>query len=274
MGFQVSETSPLPLQLQLEAHVAGTQKLAYVPTSGPSMDFYYLNYRPSYKAGESTIDFWMITPKGTQPPKTASLELYDEFGKIRLATVVQPGTDVPTSKASQGLPFLWKSWRVPLSLDASFDFSEKFRVVLKISDSNHHKRAMEEVNRDIFFAVKSKNKHLTSANNARTVDSPFSPFNSDGIPGSVIIQDRQFRIKGLKATPGGQPNPTKISSVAQPSIPKASAESSAPTTNSETEEVTVDHTMGKLSSALSIGTSLSVTFILAVLVMGSISTVV
>ncbi|KAF9401691.1 hypothetical protein BGZ94_005145, partial [Podila epigama] len=88
MGFTVSEVSPLPLQLQLEAAVAGTQKLAYLPTSGPAMDFYYLNYRPAYRAGESKIDFWMLTPEGSKAPKTGSLELYDEFGKIRIATLV------------------------------------------------------------------------------------------------------------------------------------------------------------------------------------------
>ncbi|KAF9385675.1 hypothetical protein CPB97_004577 [Podila verticillata] len=227
MGFTVSATSPLPLQLELEARVAGTQKLAYLPTSGPSMDFYYLNYRPAYIAGESKLDFWMLTPQGTPPPKTASLELFDEYGKIRLATLVPEGTKVPQKVANKNEPFLWKSWTIPKTLNANFEFSEKFRVILRTSDDEtvevvkkakkkknksaeeekeYKEEEEEEEEEEVVLLVKNKNKHLKSPNNAETVDSD----NSAVAPATVVVQDRQFRIMGLEATPGGQPNPAKM----------------------------------------------------------------
>ncbi|KAG0029910.1 hypothetical protein BGZ81_003299 [Podila clonocystis] len=243
MGFTVSATSPLPLQLQLEARVAGTQKLAYLPTSGPAMDFYYLNYRPSYIAGESKLDFWMLTPQGATPPKTASLELFDEYGKIRLATLVPAGTEVPAAAANKNEPFLWKSWTIPKTLKADFEFSEKFRVVLRTSSSSKNTKSVEVMenkqgqkkkskraddDEEEMLMVKNKNKHLNAANNAETVHSTTAPTNnkvkSAATPEVAAVQDRQFRIKGLKATPGGQPNPAKlrVNSVAPASTaPKA-----------------------------------------------------
>ncbi|KAG0080842.1 hypothetical protein BGZ93_002833, partial [Podila epicladia] len=235
MGFTVLPTSPLPLQLQLEARVAGTQKLAYLPTSGPAMDFYYLNYRPTYIAGESKLDFWMLTPQGSTPPKTASLELFDEYGKIRLATLVPAGTEVPAAVANKNEPFLWKSWTIPKTLKADFEFSEKFRVVLKTSSSDNaksvqvmankhgqkkkNKRAdeeeeVEEEEQEVLL-VKNKNKHVNAANNAETVKSKATVSANNKVSSAsahetVVVQDRQFRIKGLTATPGGQPNPAKM----------------------------------------------------------------
>ncbi|KAF9115589.1 hypothetical protein BGX27_007326 [Mortierella sp. AM989] len=38
MSISVSETLGLPLQLQIESQVMRKQKLAYLPTTGPSMD--------------------------------------------------------------------------------------------------------------------------------------------------------------------------------------------------------------------------------------------
>ncbi|KAG0021766.1 hypothetical protein BGZ81_008794 [Podila clonocystis] len=220
MGFTVSETSPLSLQLQLEAAVAGTQKLAYLPTSGPAMDFYYLNYRPSYRAGESKIDFWMLTPKGSTPPKTGSLELYDEFGKIRLATLVPSGTAIPAAAAGKNEPFLWKSWAIPATLKSEFDFSEKFRVVLKTSDT------------EAAAAVKV-NKHKNGKR-------------ADAEAGKVIVQDRQFRIKGLKATPGGQPNPAKVNVNHVP----ASSANKAPASNADLDTKNPNNKAGGASGSL------------------------
>ncbi|KAF9202476.1 hypothetical protein BGZ49_007363 [Haplosporangium sp. Z 27] len=179
----ISADSPLSLQLQIEAQAAGKMKLAYLPTTGPSLDFYYLNYRPSYIAGESKIDFWMLTPEGGQAPKTASLELYDELGKIHLAVLVPEGTEIPKKLAEKNEPFLWQSWQIPKNIKSDFDFSEKFRVVLKTSDSK---------------TVVTK----------RAIDG-----SDDAV---VIAQDRQFKIKGLQAIPGGRPNPAKthVNSVA------------------------------------------------------------
>lgn len=216
MGFTVSELSPLPLQLQLEAAAAGTQKLAYLPTSGPAMDFYYLNYRPSYRAGESKIDFWMLTPQGSTPPKTGSLELYDEFGKIRLATLVPEGTVIPQDVASKNEPFLWKSWAIPATLNANFEFSEKFRVVLKTSDTQAQVAAVKATNKKI--QKNQKNDKRDDIGDAAAVP--------------VVFQDRQFRIKDLKATPGGQPNPAKtnVNRVAPVAVPASSA-NTAPASN-------------------------------------------
>ncbi|KAG0284661.1 hypothetical protein BGZ96_010980 [Linnemannia gamsii] len=228
MSLEFSDTSPLPLQLQIESKVRGAQKLAYLPTSGPSLDFYYLNYRPTYLADSTTkagvIDFWMLTPPGGQTPATGSLELFDEFGKIRLATLVEEGTEIPKAVANKNQPFLWKSWKIPKTLPADFDFSEKFRVVLKTSDhiaaakkaaavannnnNNNNKenkngrRQLDDADLVSFLLVKNKNKHVTSADNASTLKSMGA--------GNMVVQDRQFRIKGLIASPGGRPNPAKL----------------------------------------------------------------
>ncbi|KAG0273773.1 hypothetical protein BGZ95_010408 [Linnemannia exigua] len=230
MQLTFSDTSPLPLQLQIESKVKGTQKLAYLPTTGPGLDFYYLNYRPTYIAGQSTIDFWMVSPKGVQPPKTASLELFDEFGKVKLTTLVKEGTEVPQGLASKGEPFLWKSWLVPQELQSDFEFSEKFRVVLKTSDSATPAPALPAVMNaggggGGRKGVKTMGKKVVK-NDKR---SSFSSLMTSSVlnrifkrapakkatkvkaaGGFVVVQDRQFRIKGLKATPGGNINPAKL----------------------------------------------------------------
>ncbi|KAF9383668.1 hypothetical protein CPB97_006299 [Podila verticillata] len=234
MGFTVSELSPLPLQLQLEAAVAGTQKLAYLPTSGPAMDFYYLNYRPSYRAGESTIDFWMLTPQGSTPPETGSLELYDEFGKIRLATLVPEGTAIPKDMASKNEPFLWKSWAVPTTLKANFDFSEKFRVVLKTSDTQAH----------ITTAKVNKGNKKNKKNGKR------ADVSTEGVV-PVMVQDRQFRIKGLEATPGGQPNPAKVNvNHMGPATVPASSANNAPASNTNLDTRNPNSKTGASSGSL------------------------
>ncbi|KAF9916407.1 hypothetical protein BX616_003850 [Lobosporangium transversale] len=236
MSFSMSDPNALPLQLRIEAQVAGKQKLAYLPTTGPSLDFYYLNYRPLYLAGESQIDFWMLTPQGSQPPKTASLELYDEFGKIRIATLVPEGTKVPQEEASKNQPFLWKSWKIPKTLNADFDFSEKFRIILKTSDSkpveasqqqqvdnsgnnnnNNNNSMKKRFDSLLEFLVKGKTRHILDTSVTASGNDRFSlkasPQNSAVLssnPKVMIVQDRQFRIKGLQASPGGKPNPAKV----------------------------------------------------------------
>ncbi|KAG0300034.1 hypothetical protein BGZ98_009544 [Dissophora globulifera] len=205
MSFSLSDSSALPLQLQIEARVAGKQQLAYLPTTGPSMDFYYLNYRPTYTAGESTIDFWMLTPKGTPAPKTGSLELFDEYGKVRLAVLVPEGTEIPKGVANKNEPFLWKSWKVPKTLEAEFDFSDKFRVVLKTSDSataaaTKNMKRWDDYDATLFDFMKvKKNKPAAAAAAAATTYGDV-----------IVVQDRQFKIKDLQATPGGSPNPAKV----------------------------------------------------------------
>ncbi|KAG0089457.1 hypothetical protein BGZ93_009178 [Podila epicladia] len=228
MGFALSETSPLSLQLQLEAAVAGTQKLAYLPTSGPAMDFYYLNYRPSYRAGHSKIDFWMLTPKGSTPPKSGSLELYDEYGKIRLATLIPEGTAIPQGEANKNEPFLWKSWAIPATLKADFEFSEKFRVVLKTSDT-HAAVAAAKVNKK----TKKIGKRADAAG-----------------PQKVAVQDRQFRIKGLKATPGGQPNPAKAHVNHVAAAPPASSANTVPASNANSDTKNPNNKAGDASASL------------------------
>ncbi|KAF9922124.1 hypothetical protein FBU30_007792 [Linnemannia zychae] len=251
MALTFSDTSKLPLQLQIESQIRGTQKLAYLPTSGPGLDFYYLNYRPTYIAGQSTIDFWMISPKGSQAPKAAGLELYDEFGRVRLATLVKEGTEVPQALANTGEPFLWKSWVIPKELKADFDFSEKFRVVLTTSNSVKDGDAA-----DAAETVKKadKRKKMTGKKVVK-VDRRSSPLmlmhklfkraapatenvanekNNTPVKASnsvVVVQDRQFRIKGLKAMPGGKPNPAKTH-----------VNSIAPIANGKTTERTTDNT--------------------------------
>ncbi|KAF9358028.1 hypothetical protein BGX26_002612 [Mortierella sp. AD094] len=207
MSTGISETSALPLQLQIESQTMGKQKLAYLPTAGPSMDFYYLNYRSAYRAGETKIDFWMLTPRGTPAPKTGSLELYDEFGKVRLAVLAPEGTEIPQDTANKNEPFLWKSWAIPKTLESGFDFSERFRVVLKTSDSKSAIAVNNEIKKradpNFELLVRGNNKHVRAADNADTMISP-----SDTVV--MVAQDRQFRIKGLQATPGGKPNPAKL----------------------------------------------------------------
>ncbi|KAG0297178.1 hypothetical protein BGZ96_007387 [Linnemannia gamsii] len=226
MELTFSDTSPLPLQLQIESKVRGTQKLAYLPTSGPSLDFYYLNYRPTYIAGQSTIDFWMISPKGIQAPKTASLELFDEFGKIKLATLVKEGTEIPQGKkeVENGEPFLWKSWVVPKELKADFEFSDKFRVVLRTSDAapsvapaavslgGKGKRVMNKkvVKNDKRSILNKIFKRAAAATTQVKKASAKNTKTTANAPSVVVVQDRQFRIKGLQATPGGKANPAKL----------------------------------------------------------------
>ncbi|KAF9546234.1 hypothetical protein EC957_009973 [Mortierella hygrophila] len=242
MALTFSDTSALPLQLQIESQVRGTQKLAYLPTTGPSLDFYYLNYRPTYIAGQSTIDFWMISPKGIAAPKTASLELFDEFGKIHLATLVKEGTEIPQGKAASGEPFLWKSWVVPKDLKADFDFSDKFRVILKTSfDSASNpalmnaggrrkmvKKVVKVDKRSIITSVLDNIFKRAAPVKKTTKD---TPVNTAGV---TVVQDRQFRIKGLKATPGGKVNPAKlhVNSVA-PQQPNAGADAKVKTTDTK-----------------------------------------
>ncbi|KAF9096421.1 hypothetical protein BGX23_011352 [Mortierella sp. AD031] len=236
MQLTFSDTSALPLPLQIESQVRGTQKLAYLPTTGPSLDFYYLNYRPTYIAGQSTIDFWMISPKRTRAPKTASLELFDEFGKVRLTTLVKEGTEIPQAVASKGEPFLWKSWVVPKELKSDFDFSEKFRVVLRTSDTasapstpaaSTTAAAGDGKTKAIGKKVVKNDKRTVSSSLLNRIfkrapapakESAASTPTTVKATGFVVVQDRQFRIKGLQATPGGKPNPAKlnVNSVAQP----------------------------------------------------------
>ncbi|KAF9278721.1 hypothetical protein BGZ68_008403 [Mortierella alpina] len=221
MGFTFSEKSALPLQLQIEAQVAGKQKLAYLPKTGPDLDFYYLNYRPSYIAGESQIDFWLVSPKGAKVPKTASLELLDEFGKIRLAVLVPEGTEVPREMARTHEPFLWKSWTIPKTLPADFDFSEKFRVILRTSSKGPHKdKALAAAHAAAAPATAAPVAAAAAAVPAQKrsiLDYDVSLLKSFQAKGKnadadkpLVFQDRQFRIKGLKATPGGKPNPAKV----------------------------------------------------------------
>ncbi|KAF9435395.1 hypothetical protein BGZ76_006382 [Entomortierella beljakovae] len=206
--ISMSATSALPIQLQIEARVAGNQKLAYLPTKGPGLDFYYLNYRPTYIAGESKIDFWMLTPQGSEPPKTASLELYDELGKIRLAVLVPEGTEIPRKLADQHEPFLWQSWSIPKNIKSDFDFSEKFRVVLKTNTNSDNKNIVKR---------------------------------ADGSE-AILVQDRQFKIKGLAATPGGKPHPSKIqvNSVAVVDSKKTATTTEMPNNNANSNIGNVD----------------------------------
>ncbi|KAF9925998.1 hypothetical protein FBU30_004321 [Linnemannia zychae] len=241
MAIQFSDRAPLPLQLQIESQVQGAQKLTYLPTTGPSIDFYYINYRPTYHADNThsnKIDFWMLTPQGHPAPATGSLELFDEFGKIKLATLVPEGTKIPQAIANKNEPFLWASWTIPKTLAADFDFSDRFRIVLKTSDhiaaakkaadtdttnsanennKQPQKRQFDQGNsmawRD-FLLVRNKNKHVTTADNASTLIS------TGTVP--MVVQDRQFRIKGLKAIPGGKPNPAKMATVNSFLIPALS----------------------------------------------------
>ncbi|KAF9147200.1 hypothetical protein BG015_011203 [Linnemannia schmuckeri] len=243
MSIQFSDTAPLPLQLQIESQVRGSQKLAYLPTTGPSLDFYYLNYRPTYLAGSGQIDFWMLTPEGSQAPATGSLELFDEYGKIRLATLVEEGTEIPREVANKNQPFLWKSWKIPKTLQADFDFSEKFRIVLKTSDhiaaakkaaaasananangNKNEKRQFDDAGLVDFLLVKNKNKHVTSADNASTLKFMGA--------GNMVVQDRQFRIKGLAASPGGKPNPAKLNVNPINTSPKSDDKSTTTSSNS------------------------------------------
>ncbi|KAG0255839.1 hypothetical protein BGZ95_005661 [Linnemannia exigua] len=211
------------------------------------MDFYYLNYRPTYQAGEggenNKIDFWMLTPEGSPAPRTGSLELFDEFGKVRLAVLVPEGTEIPQAVANKNLPFLWKTWKIPTQLASGFEFSEKFRVVLKTSDhvaaaaaakANNNNKGKRQFFDDTaglvdFLLVKNKNKHVTTADNASTLSSMGA--------GPMVVQDRQFRIKGLRASPGGKPNPAKLSvNSVFPATPKAKATKN----NSDNTPVNVD----------------------------------
>ncbi|KAK3824194.1 MAG: hypothetical protein JOS17DRAFT_833744 [Linnemannia elongata] len=220
MALTFSDTFPLPLQLQIESQVRGTQKLSYLPNAGPSLDFYYLNYRPTYIAGQSTIDFWMISPKGIAAPKTASLELFDEFGKIPLATLVKEGTEIPQDKAGSGEPFLWKSWIVPKELKSDFDFSDKFRVILRTSDSvstpalmNVGGRGKKVMNKKV---VKNDKRSISTAVLDKIFKRAVAPVKKATkdttvtAAGFTVVQDRQFRIKGLQANPGGKVNPAKL----------------------------------------------------------------
>ena len=254
MAVTFSDKSPLPLQLQLEAQVGDTQKLAYLPTraipgsaSAPPMtititapntltmtqgeypnnnlDFYYINYRPAYIAGESKIDFWMLSAEGSgKAPKTASLELMDEFGKVRLAVLVPEGTPVPQDLAAKMEPFLWKSWTIPKTLASEFDFSDKFRVVLKTSstkatvktmavkgtqDNNKKKRFDTDASTLEDFSVVQNEVESSLAQALVTKRADIAAAAAPATRNVVLVQDRQFRIKGLMATPGGKPNPAK-----------------------------------------------------------------
>ncbi|KAG0044908.1 hypothetical protein BGZ83_009826 [Gryganskiella cystojenkinii] len=254
MDVVFSDRSPLPLQLQLEKQVGNIQKLAYLPiryipgsASAPppvtaegvrgelpnnNLDFYYINYRPLYLAGESTIDFWMLSSEGSgEPPETASLELRDEYGRVPLAVLVPEGTKVPQDLAKKNLPFLWKSWKVPKTLKSDFDFSDKFRVVLKTSATHAIKRQIavpvpitadhagvnkEEVQDKKTKKTKKEKRSSTPLdflqveNNGEIESVRAQEPAANGFKNVLLVQDRQFKIKGLQAVPGGKPNPAKI----------------------------------------------------------------
>ncbi|KAF9141024.1 hypothetical protein BGX30_005589 [Mortierella sp. GBA39] len=258
MALTFSDTSALPLQLQIESQVRGTQKLAYLPTTGPSLDFYYLNYRPTYIAGQSTIDFWMISPKDIAAPKTASLELFDEFGKIHLATLVKEGTKIPQDKAASGEPFLWKSWVVPKDLKADFDFSDKFRVILKTSDSVSNLALMNAGGRGKMVMKKKVIKIDKRSIATSVLDNIFkraapvkkatkdTPVNAAGV---TVVQDRQFRIKGLQATPGGKVNPAKLHVNSVAPQPNTGANAKVKTTDSKDASTPVNNQSTTTSSA-------------------------
>ncbi|KAF8947978.1 hypothetical protein BGZ47_007116 [Haplosporangium gracile] len=290
MALTFSDTSALPLQLQIESQVRGTQKLAYLPTTGPSFNFYYLNYRPTYIAGQSTIDFWMISPKGVAAPKTGSLELFDEFGKIRLATLVKEGTEIPQDKAKSGEPFLWKSWVVPKELKSDFDFSDKFRVILKTSDSaatpavvNIGGREEKVVNKKGGKkggkkGVKNDKRSIASSvldkifKRAAPVKKTANKDTTIKAAGFTAVQDRQFRIKGLQATPGGKVNPTKlhVNSIAPPANTGANAKGKTDNPKDASAPIVLQaHAMksSAVSSLIDINLSVSmiVTFTVALL---------
>ncbi|GJJ68263.1 hypothetical protein EMPS_00609 [Entomortierella parvispora] len=269
MAITFSDRSPLPLQLQLEGQIGDDQKLAYLPTRAipgsacappmtititaennmvitqgiypdNNLDFYYINYRPTYIAGESKIDFWMLSALGSgNAPKTASLELMDEYGKVRLAVLVPEGTPVPQDLAAKKEPFLWKSWTIPKTLASEFDFSDKFRVVLKTSSTQatmktvavknvqggkgqeKEKRSDADASTPNDFVLESNNEVESSLAQA-PAKKKVAAAAAAAVPAThnvVLVQDRQFRIKGLKATPGGKPNPAKaifVSHLARP----------------------------------------------------------
>ncbi|KAG0275403.1 hypothetical protein BGZ97_010303, partial [Linnemannia gamsii] len=257
--------------------------LAYLPTSGPSLDFYYLNYRPTYIAGQSTIDFWMISPKGVQAPKTASLELFDEFGKIKLATLVKEGTEIPQKKKEvvNGEPFLWKSWVIPKELKSDFEFSDKFRVVLRTSDNTPavapavknngggrgkkamNKKVVKNDKRSILDKIFKRAAATAPVKKAAAKDTK-STVKAAGVV--VVVQDRQFRIKGLQAIPGGKVNPAKfhVNSIAPAPAVNSGANYKLETSNPNdtstpapannkvaTADPVAPHVEGKKSSAVS-----------------------
>ncbi|KAF9135336.1 hypothetical protein BGW39_003443 [Mortierella sp. 14UC] len=157
--------------------------------------------------------------------------------------LVPEGTEIPQAVANKNQSFLWK---IPQSLGSEFDFSEKFRVVLKTSDhiaaankanaknennvatNNKDKEERQFFDAGLvdFLLVKNKNKRVTTADNASALSSMGA--------GPMVVQDRQFRIKGLTASPGGKPNPAKltVNSVLPAAAPKASANTK---TNTDTK---------------------------------------
>lgn len=62
--------------------------------------------------------------------------------------------------------------------------------------------------------VKNKNKHVASADNVSTLKSMGA--------GNMVVQDRQFRIKGLTASPCGKANPAKLTIDSIIASPKSS----------------------------------------------------
>ncbi|KAF9363464.1 hypothetical protein BGX34_004080 [Mortierella sp. NVP85] len=121
---------------------------------------------------------------------------------------LKPWTRVPQTVANKNEPFLWKSWPVPKTLKADFDFSEKFRVVFKTSDSktvqeeeeeeeevlpatktgtnNEKKEAIKKRLDDLFELLANNTKAKRAATITATSPVPVS---------KVVVQDRQFRMK-------------------------------------------------------------------------------
>ncbi|KAF9126869.1 hypothetical protein BGW39_006295 [Mortierella sp. 14UC] len=220
MQLTFSDTSSLPLQLQIESQSR----------------LYYLNYRPTYVAGQSTIGFWMVSPKGAQAPKTASLELFDEFGKVKLATLVKERTEVPRDVAAKGEPFLWKSWVVPKELKADFEFSEKFHVVLRTSDfvaaapatmnigRNDKKMMGKKVVKNDKRSSTSVASSVLNKTSMRAAPAPVKKAATvKATGGFVIVQDRQFRIKGLKEVNTANPPTTNNSKETGAASPASAA---------------------------------------------------
>lgn len=198
-------------------------------------------------------------------------------------------------KAGTGEPFLWKSWVVPKELKADFDFSDKFRVILKTSDSvstpalmNVGGRGKKMMNKKV---VKNDKRSVATSvldKVFKRAAAPVKKATKDTTvkaAGFTVVQDRQFRIKGLQATPGGRAHPAKlhVNSVAPPANTGANAkvktadpkDASTPGNNKDTTASSaapgVPKTEGRKSSAVSsvtvmnLSVSVIVTFTVALL---------
>ncbi|KAG9288294.1 hypothetical protein G9A89_021325 [Geosiphon pyriformis] len=107
--------------------------IPYIPistqqnTGSGALDFYYLNWKTSYTAGEN-LDLFVILNPGANPPTQVLISLFDEYNRIKIADL----GDIPLGQYQVGEPFALATWKVENKLSANFDFDSGYFTLVML----------------------------------------------------------------------------------------------------------------------------------------------